>query len=374
MTFRRWLDNLIGVSVHWKCWDRLEAECLVRSREVTRSRVLLECPLGWQWYLGDRVTRQSLGFSTFVVPGPLPPRVQRTDTYTRTELEQFTVPNTNLEGLLRRTMDYDAYKERYLAMSLGMERELQRRVDEIEARRAASGAGAEVGDGDRGDHSQRGRGRGVSSRGRGRSSSSVPETAGRGSEGASEVAQMPDLRWEINVRDRTGARAIVDIPRLPRPEMRLPAQISREWAESAIMKMLGMCKILRDCAKGKMLQTRLAPESATIPIAEPPQVQMETRCTTRAQSQAATGSPAPGIIQAESRHFELRARSEIRRQPVPEESEESGETEESEESLGASDSDTDSGLPDPPDGDSDDDDGSEGSEEEDPPQKKSRHV
>lgn len=75
---------------------------------------------------------------------------------------------------------------------------------------------------------------------------------------------------------------------------------------------------------------------------------MQTRRTTRAQSQAAIGSPAPRVTQAESRQFELRARPEVRRQPVTKEPDESRETEESEESLGASDSDTDSGLPDPP--------------------------
>lgn len=31
-------------------------------------------------------------------------------------------------------------------------------------------------------------------------------------------------------------------------------QVPREWAESAIMKMLGMRKLLRNCAKGKRLQ------------------------------------------------------------------------------------------------------------------------
>ncbi|KAI8568371.1 hypothetical protein RHMOL_Rhmol02G0193300 [Rhododendron molle] len=87
MTFRRWLDNITGVTVHWDRWTRLETDFLPRSREVTRSRVLLECPLGWQWYLGDRVTRQSLGSPEFVVPGPHPPLVQRTETYTRAKLE-----------------------------------------------------------------------------------------------------------------------------------------------------------------------------------------------------------------------------------------------------------------------------------------------
>ncbi|XP_058223092.1 uncharacterized protein LOC131332810 [Rhododendron vialii] len=112
MTFRRWLDNLTGVVVRWDRWAGMEADFLPRSREVTRSRVLLECPLGWQWYLGDRVTRQSLGLPAFVVPGLLPPRVQRTESYTRAELELFTVLDTDLERQLRRSLDYTAYADR----------------------------------------------------------------------------------------------------------------------------------------------------------------------------------------------------------------------------------------------------------------------
>ncbi|KAF7145792.1 hypothetical protein RHSIM_Rhsim04G0127900 [Rhododendron simsii] len=99
-------------------------------------------------------------------------------------------------------------------MSLGVERELQRLVDETEARAAASEAKEEIGE-------------------------------------------------ERN-------RAIVDIPHLHCLEKNLLAQISREWAESAIMKMLGMRKLLRDCAKVKTLQTRLALEPVITPVGEPP--------------------------------------------------------------------------------------------------------
>ncbi|KAF7133472.1 hypothetical protein RHSIM_Rhsim09G0076100 [Rhododendron simsii] len=81
--------------------------------------------------------------------------VSRTETYTRGELKHFIAPDTNLEGFLRRTMDYDAYKERYLAMSLGVEQELQRRVAEIETRRATSGTTA-GGEQDHSGCSQRG--------------------------------------------------------------------------------------------------------------------------------------------------------------------------------------------------------------------------
>ncbi|KAF7145176.1 hypothetical protein RHSIM_Rhsim04G0043500 [Rhododendron simsii] len=60
--------GMSGPLVLWKLWTGLQADFLVRSREVTRSRVLLESPFGWQWYLGERVTRQSLGLAEFRVP------------------------------------------------------------------------------------------------------------------------------------------------------------------------------------------------------------------------------------------------------------------------------------------------------------------
>ncbi|KAF7149407.1 hypothetical protein RHSIM_Rhsim03G0101800 [Rhododendron simsii] len=277
--------------------------------------------------------------------------ISRTDTYTRAELKQFTVPNTNLEGFLRRTMDYEAYKERYLATGLGVEQELQRRATETDARRTASGTRADAGgEGGHGGRSQRarGRGRGTSLRGQGRGS--VEATAR--SEDVSEAPGMPELKWEISVQDHTGARAIVDIPRLPRPAMNLP-----------------------DPVKGKTLQTRPVAEPAATPATESPrvQVQMVTRRRTRAQSQAATGSPSPRVTQTERLQFQMRAQPEVQRRPGPEESEELEETERSEESLRVSDSDTDSGLPDPSDNDSVDDD-DDNSGEDGPPQKRSRRV
>ncbi|KAI8572050.1 hypothetical protein RHMOL_Rhmol01G0168200 [Rhododendron molle] len=303
MTFRRWLDNITGVMVHWDHWARVEADFLPRSREVTRSRVLLECPLGWQWYLRDRVTRQSLGSPEFIVPGPLPPRVQRTETYTRAELEQFTVPDIDLERYLRRTLDYATYRDRYLATSLGVERQLKRRMAEVEARRARGEAGGDVGDetgGEtRGETGGRGRG-GRSSRGRGRGAR--PPTAGRGasssgrgegSAGApgmaetSTLAGLPTLEWTIGVRDPSGARALLDIPRLPQPSMRLPAQVPREWAEKAIMLMVGMRQLLKDCAKGRTLQIRPVPEPA-LPVAS----QVQPRRSARTQPQDTTSLPA----------------------------------------------------------------------------------
>ena len=110
----------------------MRKDYLVRSRELTRSRVQLECPYGWRWYLGDRVSRQSLGIDHFRVPSPLPPLVQRTEEYTRAEIERYTVPTEVVFGL---SMDYEGYLSTHLAYDLDMENRLRAGVALPELRR-----------------------------------------------------------------------------------------------------------------------------------------------------------------------------------------------------------------------------------------------
>ncbi|XP_058223020.1 uncharacterized protein LOC131332740 [Rhododendron vialii] len=354
----------------------MEADFLPRSREVTRSRVLLECPLGWQWYLGDRVTRQSLGLPAFVVPGLLPPRLQRTESYTRAELELFTVPDTDLERHLRRSLDYAAYADRYLARSLGVEEEFERRVAGVGAWRDESGARS------RGGRSARGRGRGArapaggqgaGTGGRGEGSTRVPETAE-----TSAPPALPTLKWTIGVTSSSGTREVIDVPRLPQPPMRFPAQVPREWAEQAMMLMVGMRHLLKDCAKGRALQTRPAPVTAS-----PVSTQVQPRRSARTRPQGTTSPPVPASTRgrdagrvpqpaAGAGRFEVLPREASQRRPArvePEESEEG--TEESSESrvLVTSDSSTASGSP-----NDDGDDEPESSESEGPRPSKIRRV
>ena len=108
--------------MRWNVWHRSRKDYLVRSREWTRSRVLLECPYGWRWYLGDRVSRQSLGIDHFRVPSPLPPLVQRTEEYTRAEIERYTVPT---EVVFSPSIDYEGYLSTHLAYDLDMENRLR---------------------------------------------------------------------------------------------------------------------------------------------------------------------------------------------------------------------------------------------------------
>ncbi|KAI8571321.1 hypothetical protein RHMOL_Rhmol01G0110600 [Rhododendron molle] len=209
------------------------------------------------WYLGDRVTWQSLGLPAFVVPGLLPPRVLSTESYTHGELELFTVPDTDLERHLRRTLDYAVYADRYLATSLGVEEEFERRVAGVGAQRDVSIVPS------RGGRSTRGRGRGAGPSGRGEGSAGVTETAE-----TSVPPVLPVLKWTIGVTSPSGAREVIDVPCLPQPPMRFPAQ---------------------GCAKGRALQTRPAPESAS-PVA--PQVQPRRSARTRPQDTPSLPVPA----------------------------------------------------------------------------------
>ncbi|KAH7849478.1 hypothetical protein Vadar_018461 [Vaccinium darrowii] len=131
-SFRLFLDSTAGDTVRWNVWDRSRKDYLVRSREWTRSRVLLECPYGWRWYLGDRVSRQSLGIDHFRVPSPLPSLVQRTEEYTRAKIERYTVPT---EMIFSASIDYDGYLRTHLAYDLDMENRLRAVPALLELRR-----------------------------------------------------------------------------------------------------------------------------------------------------------------------------------------------------------------------------------------------
>ncbi|KAI8560122.1 hypothetical protein RHMOL_Rhmol04G0231400 [Rhododendron molle] len=95
--YRLYLDELRASQINWNPWSvaGVEPEYLARSRAITASRVLLESAFGWHWYLGDRVLRQSLGYTAFQ-------------------------PDTELRCYLRPEMDYVAYQRDRLAGPLGI--------------------------------------------------------------------------------------------------------------------------------------------------------------------------------------------------------------------------------------------------------------
>lgn len=198
----------LTLQVRWGVWDGLEADYLPRSREMTRGRVLLESPYGWQWYLGDRVVRQSLRRPAPVVPGPLPPRVLRTDSYTLEELIQFTTLDADLDRYLRPTEDYTAYQRQYLAGPLGVVEFRQREI----ATRKASHVREEAQVPQRGKKSK-----GGSGSGRKRESSSA-----EGGEGPSRGSGCTASKlWAVSVQTPDGEKGWIDIPR-PAADLVLP--------------------------------------------------------------------------------------------------------------------------------------------------------
>ena len=98
--------------MRWDIWDGFEA--LQEARALSRSRVLLECGVGWEWFLGDHVCRQTMGSPHPVVPGPLPPRISDMTSFTLAEVEEYVVP-VDAGGLLRHGEDYAAYQQQRLA-------------------------------------------------------------------------------------------------------------------------------------------------------------------------------------------------------------------------------------------------------------------
>ncbi|XP_058185806.1 uncharacterized protein LOC131303031 [Rhododendron vialii] len=144
------------------------------------------------------------------------------------------------------------------------------------------------------------------------------------------------------------------------------------------MLMVGMRHLLKDCAKGRALQTRPAPVTAS-PIA----TQVQPRRSARTCPQGTTSLPVPASTRgrgagraprpaAGAGRFEVLPREASQQRPArmePEESEEG--TEESSESrvLGTSDSSTASGS-----SDDDGDDEPESSESKGPRQKRIRRV
>ncbi|KAI8572472.1 hypothetical protein RHMOL_Rhmol01G0201600 [Rhododendron molle] len=184
---------------------------MARSRAITANGVLLEPGFGWQWYLGDRVTRQSLGYLEFQVPGPLPPRASHTSDYTLAELERFTRPDTELTRHLRFGMDYAANQRDHLARPLGVRarREVQEQAREAGAERRAA---AEI---------QRAR-----------------ECRVRHSVSRPVVGGPQELLWKVDVVDSQGN----------------PAEVPVEWVNEAVRRMLALENVVRRAASGMPLE------------------------------------------------------------------------------------------------------------------------
>ncbi|KAI8563759.1 hypothetical protein RHMOL_Rhmol03G0134000 [Rhododendron molle] len=254
-----------------------EPEYLAQSRAVTASRVLLESAFGWQWYLGDRVTRQSLGYLEFQVPGPLPPQASHTGDYTLEELERFTRPDTELTRHLCPTKDYAAYQRDHLERPLGVRarREVQEQAREAGAERRAA---AEV--------SRRG------------------ERRVRCRESRPVVGGPPELLWKVDVVDSQGNPAEVQLVPARIEPAAVTVQVPAEWVNEAVRRMLA----LENVAQGRAASKKRARSPPRAQTTTPP---VATRHARSSQPAAASKEAAmKAMAHTEERYrIERRGRS-----------------------------------------------------------------
>lgn len=155
---------------------------------MTRGRVLLESSYCWQWYLGDRVLRQSLGLDAFLVPGPLPSLVLTTSEYTLEEVERFTQPDPQLEPLFQAGADYAEYRSQHLMRGFGI-------CVAWEATQQARG--------NRGGRGRRGGKKGDGGREGGDHGDGTGQSGGR----------LPTLSWMVDVMTAQGVPGLVEVSR-----------------------------------------------------------------------------------------------------------------------------------------------------------------
>ncbi|KAI8568132.1 hypothetical protein RHMOL_Rhmol02G0173600 [Rhododendron molle] len=253
--------------INWNPWGvaGVELEYLASSRAITASRVLLESAFGWQWYLGDRVTRQSLGYTAFQVPGPLPPRASHTSTYTRAELERFTRLDIELTRFLRPEMDYVPYQRDRLARPLGIRafRDVRSQAHGAAEERRAAGERSRGGEG------------------RVRVHASMPMRGG-----------PPEMSWRIPVVDAQGNQVEIHLvpARVEPPSVTVP--VPNEWVNEAIRRMLAFENVVRRAgqATSRSKRTRSPPQKKI--AARTPTPPVTSRRQTRSSQPVAASKEA----------------------------------------------------------------------------------
>ncbi|KAI8568452.1 hypothetical protein RHMOL_Rhmol02G0200600 [Rhododendron molle] len=236
---------------------------------------MLESAFGWQWYLGDRVSLQSLGYTAFQVPGLLPPRASYTSTYTRAELERFTQPDTELRRYLRPKMDCAEYQRDRLARPLGIRafRDVRSQARGATEERRAAGERARGGEGRVRHHA------GVPVRGR-----------------------PPEMSWTVPVVDAQGNPAEIHLApaRVEPPPVTVP--VPNEWVNEAIRRMLALENVVRRAASGFPLELRYpapSPPQTQRAVAKKPQGQATSRgkrARSPPQKKLATRTPVPPVV------------------------------------------------------------------------------
>lgn len=142
-------ENGTKTQVKWDVWAGIDERAfadLLRSREVASKRILLEGPYCRQWYLGERVVRQSLGYGAFRVPKPIPQLSSRK--LTKDVLIEWLEGQDAAAFLEEEGMDYREYRTQRLMGPLGVgSAERGRRqgpLAKVITAAVAGGGGAEI--------------------------------------------------------------------------------------------------------------------------------------------------------------------------------------------------------------------------------------
>lgn len=160
---------------------------LLRSRQATGRRILLEGPFCRQWYLGERVVRQSLGYNVFKVPKSIPFSMLNTRILTVEDLERWT-GGEDAATFLEESGDYEEYMVQRLMPVLG-----------IDSVRRGPLPGPHAG--------------------------AVPAPAvGGGAEGPTELPPLPQL---VDYYSSTGQRQYIDIPCPEHVDLTLPPNVQQ---------------------------------------------------------------------------------------------------------------------------------------------------
>ncbi|KAF7142899.1 hypothetical protein RHSIM_Rhsim05G0049200 [Rhododendron simsii] len=223
-TYRLFLDQLTKEHVNWDVWtgvDPMVHADLLRSGQANGRRILLEGPFCRQWYLGERVVRQSLGYDVFRVPKPIPSSMLNTRSLTVEDVARWT-KGEDAATFLEESGDYEEHMVQRLTPVLGVSR-VQRGPPP-------------------GPHAV-----------------TVPLTATEAAptEGGAEVpidalsVELPQLPWQVDYYSRTGQRRYIEIPSPEHGDFTLPPnvqQVPREYVEACFRNISGLRVLVRQQA------------------------------------------------------------------------------------------------------------------------------
>ncbi|KAF7123143.1 hypothetical protein RHSIM_Rhsim12G0012800 [Rhododendron simsii] len=225
-TYRLFLDQLTKEQVNWDVWagvDPVVHADLLRSRQATGRRILLEGPFCRQWYLGERVVRQSLGYDVFRVPKSIPFSMLNMRILTVEDLEKWT-EGEDAATFLEESGDYEEYMVQRLMPVLGVDR-----VPRGPLPRPQAGA--------------------------------VPVAAVRGGGGAEGPAELPMLPQQVDYYSSTGQRQYIDVPCPEHVDLTLPPnvqQVPREYVEACFRNISGLRVLVRQQAMaGQTVRTHV---------------------------------------------------------------------------------------------------------------------